>query len=165
MSDDIGTHDLPPSFYQLFWIFFKYFCSRCARRLKIIDQLVYSAAYQFWKKSYRKNSKIINKNMEVDHGCQYHQTQFTIVISMAKLVFFSLKMTCFVRFSLDIHISTYYKCYKKKLYFVCIWKMDPNWNDIRPYSPSASYTLWGWTTQYSDYPLDGGIFTMILQLL
>ena len=39
---------------------------------------------------------------KVDQGCQFHQTQFTIVILMAKLIF--QKTICFVRFSLNIHI-------------------------------------------------------------
>ena len=60
--------------------------------------------------------------MEVEQGCQYHLTQFTIVISMAKLIF--LKRFCFVRFSLNIHINYLLMLYKW-IYVIFIEEWTP----------------------------------------
>ena len=81
--------------------FFKYFCSRRQKKLKIKFHVVLALVYiKFdFQKVFEKNGKIIVKKME---GCQIQQTQFTIVISIAQLWF--LEMICFVRFSLNIQL-------------------------------------------------------------
>ena len=62
----------------------------------------------FWKNT------MINKKMGVNHGCQYQQTNFTLVIAVAKLLFFKQYFFCkiFIKYTNTDVVSTNL-CYSK----------------------------------------------------